>query len=202
MRISPRLGSIAPSATMAIDARQKAMYRDGLPVLSFAAGEPDFPTPKPVAHAGITAIQQGHTKYTAVNGIQELREAIACRLFDDLGVRYAAEQIVVTNGAKEALYNAFQALLAPGDEVIIPAPYWVSYEAQVLLAGGTPVIVPTTEENGYKLRPDQLRDSITPRTRLLMLNSPCNPHRRGLYCGGPARAGRGAAADRNRRDQR
>jgi aspartate aminotransferase len=151
------------------------MRRDGLPVLSFGAGEPDFPTPSPIAEAGVTAIHEGQTKYTAVNGIQELREAIAGRLRDDLDLHYSPEQIVVTNGAKEALYNAFQALLAPGDEVIIPAPYWVSYEAQVLLAGGTPVIVPTAEEDGFKLRPDQLEDHLTPRTRLLVLNTPCNP---------------------------
>lgn len=175
MLLSPRLGPIAPSATMAIDARQKAMRRQGLPVLSFGAGEPDFPTPEPIAEAGVAAIHDGHTKYTAVNGIPELREAIAGRLRDDLGLHYSAEQIVVTNGAKEALYNTFQALLAPGDEVIVPAPYWVSYEAQILLAGGVPVIVPTDEEHGFKLQPEQLRAHLTPRTRLLVLNTPCNP---------------------------
>ena len=175
MRISPRLDVIAPSATMAIDARQKAMKRDGLPVLSFGAGEPDFPTPEPIAEAGVAAIHGGHTKYTAVNGIPELRQAIAGRIRTDLGITYSPEQIVVTNGAKEALYNAFQALLAPGDEVIIPAPYWVSYEAQVLLAGGVPVIVPTTEEHGFKLRPEQLAAALTARSTLLVLNTPCNP---------------------------
>ena len=175
MQISPRLGAIAASATMAIDARQKAMRREGLPVLSFGAGEPDFPTPELISAAGVAAIHEGHTKYTAVNGIQELREAIGHRLREDLGLSYGPEQITVTNGAKEALYNVFQALLSPGDEVIVPAPYWVSYEAQILLAGGTPVIVPTTEEGGFKLRPEALRVALTPRTRLLMLNSPSNP---------------------------
>lgn len=175
MQISPRLGAIAASATMAIDARQKAMRREGLPVLSFGAGEPDFPTPESIGEAGVAAIHEGHTKYTAVNGIQELREAIGHRLREDLGLSYGPEQITVTNGAKEALYNVFQALLAPGDEVIVPAPYWVSYEAQILLAGGTPVIVPTTEEGGFKLTPESLRAALTPRTRLLMLNSPSNP---------------------------
>jgi aspartate aminotransferase len=160
---------------MAIDARQRAMRREGLPVLSFGAGEPDFPTPQPIAEAGVDAIHQGHTKYTAVNGIPELREAIADRLRADLDVHYSAEQIIVTNGAKEALFNAFQTLLAPGDEVIIPAPYWVSYEAQVSLAGGKAVIVPTDERSGFKLRPEQLQQHLTPRTRLLVLNSPCNP---------------------------
>lgn len=175
MVISPRLDAIAPSATMAIDARQKAMKRDGLPVLSFGAGEPDFPTPEPVAEAGVAAIHKGYTKYTAVNGLPELRQAIAARLQADLDVTYTPEQIIVTSGAKEALYNAFQALLAPGDEVIIPAPYWVSYEAQVLLAGGVPVIVPTHEEHGFKLQPEHLAARLTERTRLLVLNTPCNP---------------------------
>jgi aspartate aminotransferase len=175
MRISSRLSAIAPSATMAIDARQKAMKRDGLPVISFGAGEPDFPTPAPVAQAGMDAITAGHTKYTAVNGIQELREAIAQRLRDDLDIHYSSDQITVTNGAKEALFNAFQALINHGDEVIIPAPYWVSYEAQVLLAGGTPVIVPTTEAGGFKLSAEQLGRYITDKTRLLVLNSPSNP---------------------------
>jgi aspartate aminotransferase len=175
MHISPRLDAIAPSATMAIDARQKAMARDGLPVLSFGAGEPDFATPAAIAQEGITAIEQGRTKYTAVPGIPELREAIAGRMRADLDLHYSPDQIIVTNGAKEALYNACQALLAPGDEVIVPGPYWVSYEAQILLAGGVPVIVPTDEAGGFRLRPEQLAGALTPRTRLLMLNSPCNP---------------------------
>jgi aspartate aminotransferase len=175
MKISSRLGAIAHSATMAIDARQKAMKRDGLPVISFGAGEPDFPTPEPIAQAGVAAIAAGHTKYTAVNGIQELREAIAGRLKSDLNLHYSPEQITVSNGAKEALYNTFQALLNPGDEVIIPSPYWVSYEAQVLLAGGVPVIVPTSEQDGFKLRGTALKKHISARTRLLLLNSPSNP---------------------------
>jgi aspartate aminotransferase len=175
MKISSRLGAIAPSATMAIDARQRAMKRDGLPVISFGAGEPDFPTPAAIAAAGSDAITAGHTKYTSVNGIQELREAVSERLRIDQGLQYSADQIIITNGAKEALYNTFQALLNPGDEVIIPAPFWVSYEAQVLFAGGKPVIVPTSEENGFKLMPEALAAHITPRTRLLMLNSPSNP---------------------------
>jgi aspartate aminotransferase len=160
---------------MAIDARQKAMKRQGLPVISFGAGEPDFRTPEAIAGAGKAAIDAGYTKYTAVNGIPELREAIAGRLRDDLDLHYSPEQIIVTNGAKEALYNAFQALLDQGDEVIIPAPYWVSYEAQVVLAGGKPVIVQTREEDGFKLRPAQLHAALSDRTRLLVLNTPSNP---------------------------
>jgi aspartate aminotransferase len=175
MRISSRLGAISPSATMAIDARQKAMKRDGLPVISFGAGEPDFPTPDAISRAGAAAIAAGHTKYTAVNGIQELREAISERLQADLQLHYSPDQITVTNGAKEALYNTFQALLNPGDEVIVPAPYWVSYEAQILLAGGKPVIVQTGAANKFKLTPDQLSAHLTGRTRLVMLNSPSNP---------------------------
>jgi aspartate aminotransferase len=172
---------------MAIDARQKAMKRDGLPVISFGAGEPDFPTPASIAEAGVKAIKAGYTKYTAVNGIQELREAIALRLRDDLNLHYSPEQITVTNGAKEALFNAFQALLNPGDEVIIPAPYWVSYEAQVQLAGGKPVIVPTAEADGFKLSPQSLTRHVTGKTRLVLLNSPCNPTG-AVYSAGELRA--------------
>lgn len=175
MKVSARLGTIAPSATMAIDARQKAMRRSGLPVISFGAGEPDFPTPEPIAQAGVSAIDSGYTKYTAVNGIPELREAIAARLVSDVGLHYAPEQITVTNGAKEAAYLALQALVNPGDEVIIPGPYWVSYEAQVLLAGGKPVVLPATEEDEFKLAPARLARALTGKTRLLLLNSPCNP---------------------------
>ena len=175
MHISSRLAAIAPSATMAIDAKAKAMRRDGLPVISFGAGEPDFPTPAPIAQAGVDAIAAGHTKYTTVNGIPELREAISARLESDLGVTYSPEQIIVTNGAKDALYTAFQTLLQPGDEAIIPAPYWVSYEAQVLLAGAKPVIVETQESAGFKLQPAALQAKLTPRTRLLILNTPSNP---------------------------
>jgi aspartate aminotransferase len=160
---------------MAIDAKQRAMRREGLPVISFGAGEPDFPTPAPIARAGVAAIDAGYTKYTAVNGIPELREAIAGRLLADIGAHYSPDQIVVTSGAKEALFNAFQALVDPGDEVIIPAPYWVSYEAQVQLAGGIPVIIATREEDGFKLQPADLRERLTSRTRLLVLNTPSNP---------------------------
>lgn len=160
---------------MAIDARQKAMRREGLPVISFGAGEPDFPTPSAIAQAGVSAIDAGYTKYTLVSGIPELRQAIAGRLRADHGLEYSPEQIEVTNGAKEALFNAFQVLLDPGDEVIIPAPYWVSYEAQVLLAGGVPVIVPTEEDQDFKLQPGDLRAALTPRSKLLLLNTPSNP---------------------------
>lgn len=187
MKISARLAAVAPSATMAIDARQKAMKREGLPVISFGAGEPDFRTPTLIADAGKAAIEAGYTKYTAVNGVVELREAIAGRLRDDLDLHYSPEQIIVTNGAKEALYNAFQALLDEGDEVIIPAPYWVSYEAQVVLAGGKPVIVQTREEDGFKLQPGQLRAALTERTRLMVLNSPSNPTG-SVYTAGELRA--------------
>jgi aspartate aminotransferase len=160
---------------MEIDARQRELRRQGFPIISFGAGEPDFPTPAPIAGAGLDAIRDGRTKYTAVNGIPELREAVSARLLDDHGLSYAPDQITITTGAKAALFNAFQALLSPGDEVIIPAPYWVSYEAQVLLAGGVPVIVPTVEADGFKLDAGTLQRHLTAKTRLLVLNSPCNP---------------------------
>jgi len=175
MQISSKLSTIAPSATMAIDARQKAMKRQGIPVLSFGAGEPDFRTPEHIGQAGSDAITAGYTKYTAVNGIQELREAIAGRLLAELGVSFSADQIIINHGAKEALFNAFQVLLNPGDEVLIPTPYWVSYEAQVLLAGGIPVLIQTEEAKQFKLQPEELAAHLTAKTRILVLNSPCNP---------------------------
>jgi len=175
VKVSARLGTIAPSATMAIDARQKAMRRSGLPVISFGAGEPDFPTPEPIAQAGVSAIDSGYTKYTAVNGIPELREAIAARLVSDVGLHYAPEQITVTNGAKEAAYLALQALVNPGDEVIIPGPYWVSYEAQVLLAGGKPVVLPATEEDEFKLAPARLARALTGRLASCCSIRPATP---------------------------
>ena len=175
MKISGRVAAIAPSATMMIDARQKELRREGRPIISFGAGEPDFPTPAPVASAGISAIADGCTKYTPVNGILELREAISCRLQSDWSLSYGPEQITITSGAKAALFHAFQALVSAGDEVLIPAPYWVSYEAQVQLAGGVPVIVPTGEADGFKLDPHTLKRHVNARARLLVLNTPCNP---------------------------
>jgi len=175
MRLTERARRIAPSATMAASARAKEMQQAGVDVILFDAGEPDFATPARVKEAGIAAIEANFTKYTPVGGTLDLRRAIAARLAADEGLEYAPEQILVGNGAKEICYNLCQVLLQAGDEAIIPAPYWVSYAEQVSLADATPVIAPTDEEAGFKLSPAQLEDAITPRTRLLFLNSPCNP---------------------------
>ncbi len=175
MRLTERARRIAPSATMAASARAKEMQQAGIDVILFDAGEPDFATPTRVKEAGIAAIEANFTKYTPAGGTLELRQAIAARLAADEGLAYTPEQILVGNGAKEICYNLCQVLLQAGDEAIIPAPYWVSYAEQVLLADATPVIVPTDEEASFKLSPAQLEEAITPRTRLLFLNSPCNP---------------------------
>jgi len=158
-----------------MDAQAKAMRRQGIDVIGFSVGEPDFDTPAHIREAAAAAMEQGHTRYTPAGGIPELKEAIQEKLARVNGLRYGTDQIVVSVGAKHALYNAFQVLLDPGDQVIIPAPYWVSYADQVRLAGGEPVIIPTTEETAFKLTPEQLREHLTPRTRALVLNSPCNP---------------------------
>ncbi len=175
MKLADRARRIAPSATMAAAAKAKELQRAGVPVIAFDAGEPDFATPELTKQAGTAAIEANFTKYTPVGGIPELREAIAARLRADEGLDYASDAIVVGNGAKEICYDLCQVLLQEGDEAIIPAPYWVSYAEQVRLAGAEPVIIPTTEESGFKLSPAALEEAITPRTRLLFLNSPCNP---------------------------
>ena len=176
MKLADRARRIAPSATMAVDARAKEMQRAGFNVLSFGAGEPDFPTPSHVKEAANRAISANFTKYTPVGGIPELREAIAQRLkVDDGRLDYRPEQIVVGNGAKDICYSICQVLLQAGDEAIIPAPYWVSYAEQVALADARPVIVPTREESGFKISAAQLDAAITGQTRLVILNSPCNP---------------------------
>jgi len=176
VRLAHRAQRLNPSATMAIDAKAKEMQRNGIDVVSFGAGEPDFPTPAHVKASGISAIQNNITKYPSpVIGIPELRAAIGRRLKEDDGLEFAPEQIVVSPGAKEICYLICQVLLQEGDEAIIPAPYWVSYAEQVRLSDATPVIVPTQEEAGFKLQPADLEAAITPRTRLIILNSPCNP---------------------------
>lgn len=151
------------------------MRAKGLDVISLAAGEPDFNTPSHIIEAAAEAAQTGHTKYTASGGMVELKEAIAEKFKRDNGLIYDKEQIIVTTGAKHALYNVFQAVIDPGDEVIIPAPYWVSYVEQVKLAGGNPIIVETSEAEGFKLTSDKLERAITPRTKLVLINSPSNP---------------------------
>lgn len=175
MQLSDRAQQLTPSATLAITATAKEMRAKGLDVIGLGAGEPDFNTPEHILEAAAKAAQAGYTKYTAAGGTVELREAIAEKLKKDNGLTYDVNQIIVTSGAKHALYNLFQAVINPGDEVIIPAPYWVSYIEQVKLAGGRPVIVETSEERLFKVSPEQLERAITDKTKLFLLNSPSNP---------------------------
>lgn len=175
MKLAQRTSRVTPSATLAIDALAKKMRAEGVDVIGFGVGEPDFDTPDNVKEAGIKAIRDGFTKYTPAGGTPELKAAVAHKLKRDNGLEYDPSEIVICVGAKHALYNAFQVLIDPGDEVIIPSPYWVSYVDQVRLAGGEAVIIEGTEANGFKVTPDQIRRAITPRTRALVLNSPSNP---------------------------
>ncbi|PYL93735.1 MAG: aspartate aminotransferase [Verrucomicrobia bacterium] len=175
MEISERAAQLTPSLTLSIDSKAKAMKAEGIDVCGFGAGEPDFDTPEHIKAAAIEALQAGFTKYTPSAGIPELRAAIAEKLAADNGLTYRAGQVVVSNGAKHACYNAILATCQPGDEVIIPAPYWVSYPDMVRLVGAEPVIVPTTERNNWKMRPEDFENAMTPRTKMLIMNTPCNP---------------------------
>lgn len=170
-----RVASMQPSATLAMTARSKELQRAGRPVIGLSAGEPDFDTPAPIAEAGIAAIRAGFTHYTQNPGTPELREAICAKLKADNGLTYEPSQVVCSNGAKQSVALAIMALCRDGDEVLIPAPYWVSYPEMVRLAGGTPVALPTTFASNYRLSPDDLEAAITPQTRLLILCSPSNP---------------------------
>ncbi len=174
-RLSERVQRIKPSPTLAIDTRAKQMMADGIDVINFGAGEPDFDTPNFIKEAAITALKAGKTKYTPVGGIPELKEAIIAKLKRDNQLAYSRDEVIVSVGGKHSLYNAFAALLNPGDEVIIPSPFWVSYPDQVLLCDGKPVIVPTEERDGFCIRPEMLEAAITPKTRAFVLNSPSNP---------------------------
>jgi aspartate aminotransferase len=173
--INPCVAAMRPSATLAVSARAKALKRAGRPVIELSAGEPDFPTPEPIRRAGIEAIEEGFTCYTPNPGMPELREAIVARLEADYGLRYGPGQVICSNGAKQSVAQALMVLLRPGDEVLIPAPYWVSYPEMVRLAGGEPVVVPTSAADGYRLTPEALEGALTERTRVLVLNSPSNP---------------------------
>ena len=175
MKLSTRAQMIKPSPTLAITAKAKAMRAQGIDVISFGAGEPDFDTPQHIKDAAIAALQEGFTKYTPVGGIDELKEAICAKLLQDNGVQYQKENILVSCGGKHSFYNVAQAFIDEGDEVIIPAPYWVSYPPMVALAGGKPIIVSTSEEEGFKLLPETLEKAITPNTKALVINSPSNP---------------------------
>lgn len=175
LTLSERAGLIEPSATLAMGAEARKLKAQGLEILDFALGEPDFDTPKNIQDAAIQAIRGGKTHYTPPAGIPELRQAIAKLYTEQHGVATEPAQVVVSNGAKQAIHNALMATCGPGDEVIIPAPYWVSYSDLVKLTGAKPVIVPTTEEQGFKLSPEQFQNAVTPRSKILMLNSPSNP---------------------------
>lgn len=175
MKFSKRIQNIQPSLTLAIDATAKALKAKGEDIVSFGAGEPDFSTPDAIKQAGIRAIENGQTHYTPVGGTAALKDAITAKLDHDNGLRYDPNQIVVSCGAKHSLYNLAQVLWEEGDEVLIPAPYWVSYPEIVTLANATPVFLPTTVSSGFKITPEQLSAAITPRTRALILNSPSNP---------------------------
>ncbi|MFZ5813912.1 MAG: pyridoxal phosphate-dependent aminotransferase [Bacillota bacterium] len=175
MRLSARARAITPSPTMAIDSKSKQMLAEGIDVVNFSVGEPDFDTPDHIKAAGIGAINRGETKYTPAAGTLELRKAICEKLQKENGLSYKPEQIVVSNGAKQSLYNAYQVLLDPGEEVILQAPYWVSYPEMIRMAGGVPVVVETDGSNGFKMTADQIREKLTPRSRAINLNSPSNP---------------------------
>ncbi|MGV2832063.1 pyridoxal phosphate-dependent aminotransferase [Myxosarcina sp. GI1(2024)] len=175
MKLAARVNQVPPSMTLAISAKAKAMQAEGIDVCSFSAGEPDFPTPAHVVEAAKTALDNGKTRYGPAAGEPELREAIARKLDRDNNLDYRPENIIVTNGGKYSLFNLMQTLIEAGDEVIIPSPYWLSYPEMVKLAGGTPVIVDTQAENGYKITPEQLEKAIAPQSKLFVLNSPSNP---------------------------
>ena len=175
MEISERAAQLTPSLTLSIDSKAKAMKAEGIDVCGFGAGEPDFDTPEHIKAAAIEALQAGFTKYTPSAGIPELRAAIAEKLAADNGLTYRAGQVIVNNGAKHSCYNAILATCQPGDEVIIPAPYWVSYPDMVRLVGAEPVIVPTMERNNWKMRAEDFENAMTPRTKMLIMNTPCNP---------------------------
>lgn len=174
-KLSVKNEAISPSVTLAITAKAKKMKADGEDIISFGAGEPDFKTPENIRKAAIKAIEAGNTGYTAAAGMPELKEAICEKLLKDNNLEYKPENIVVSNGAKHSLCNTFQAICNPGDEVIVPVPYWVSYPELVKLADGVPVFVETQEENGFKYTKESLLEAINDKTKAILLNSPNNP---------------------------
>lgn len=173
--LANRVQQVKPSPTLAVVAKATQMQAQGLDIINLGAGEPDFDTPQHIKDAAVAAIAAGYTKYTAVDGIPELKQAILDKFKRDNGLNYQPNQLLVSVGGKQSVYNLCQALINEGDEVIIPAPYWVSYPDIVLLAGGTPVIIPSTPTNHYKITSEQLEQAITPKTKMLFLNSPSNP---------------------------
>src|SRR6201993_4000810 len=175
MEISERAAQLTPSLTLSIDSKAKAMKAEGIDVCGFGAGEPDFDTPEHIKRAAIEALEAGFTKYTPSSAIPDLRQAIAKKLQADNDLNYRPTQVIVSNGAKHACYNAILATCQPGDEVVIPAPYWVSYPEMVRLVGAEPVIVPTSERNAWKMRAEDFENAMTPRTKMLIMNTPGNP---------------------------
>jgi aspartate aminotransferase len=173
--ISTNVAAVPPSMTLAVTSAAKALKKQGVDVLSFGAGEPDFNTPAHIVQAAIQALNEGKTRYTESSGLIELREALAAKLLIDNGLQYDPAQISVNCGAKHSCYNAIAATINPGDEVIIPAPYWTSYPEMVRIVGGTPVIIETKKENGWKMTPDEFEDAMSPLTKMIILNSPGNP---------------------------
>jgi aspartate aminotransferase len=174
-KLAERTSLIKPSVTLAIAAKAGKLRAKGVDVVNFSAGEPDFDTPEHIKAAAIDALRQGMTKYTDVKGIEPLRAAIVEKYLNEHGLCYSKEDVVVSCGAKHSLYNLLQAVVNPGDEVLIPAPYWVSYSDMALLAGGVPKLIPTSEATGFRIKPEQLHAALTPKTRVFFLNSPCNP---------------------------
>jgi aspartate aminotransferase len=173
--ISKMAAAVQPSATLAAGAKARQLKAEGIHVYDFSLGEPDFPTPDHICRAAAIAMQEGHTHYTAASGMPELRQEIAKWYQKTYGLNLTVEQVIVSNGAKHSIHNALAATVGPGDEVIIPTPYWVSYSDLVQMTGASFVLVRTTQESGFKMSPAQLKAAVTPRSRLVMLNSPCNP---------------------------
>ena len=175
MYLSKRVQAIKPSPTLAIDAKAKALQQQGIDVISFGTGEPDFDTPDNIKNAAIKAINDGFTKYCAVPGTPEIKKAIINKLKQDNGLDYAQDEIIVSCGAKHSLYNLFMAVFNEGDEIIIPAPYWVSYPDMAILAGAVPVIISTSDKKNFKIEPEEIKKAITPKTKAIVINSPSNP---------------------------
>jgi len=173
--LADRVKLIKPSPTLAVSAKAKAMKAQGIDVIDFGAGEPDFDTPEFIKQAAVKALNAGFTKYTAAGGIDELKDAVVKKFKEENGLSYDRSQILISCGAKHSLYNLFQAVLNPGDQIVIPAPYWVSYPDMALLGGARPVFISAPEEKGFKISPDQLHQALTPQTKLVVINSPSNP---------------------------
>lgn len=173
--VSRKISNIAPSMTLAIDAKLKQMIADGIKVYGFGAGEPDFDTPKYIRDAAVEAINKGFTRYTAAQGTMDLRKAICAKFERENNLKYEPNQVIASSGAKHSLSNAFAAILNPGDEVIVPMPYWVSYTEIIKLNDGVPVLVPTKKENNFKMTKEELLNSITSKTKAILINSPSNP---------------------------